>query len=433
MKAIILAGGKGTRLWPLSREDFPKQFISFGSNLSLLQKTVRRLLNTPFIDDIVISTNSHHQYLVEQQIKNIDAQSKVKILIEPNRRNTAPAIGLAVKFLEEFCQGAAEDPVLVMPADHLIEPEPIFLHALDQMQNVSKDSYIITFGIRPTKPETGYGYIRIGQKYNPFTFLAEQFVEKPNKATAQKYMEDPLFFWNAGIFMFSVQTFWQQMRKYSSDLYKLMQGSFQEICSRFDQMPDLSIDYAIMEKSKEILLCPLAVSWSDIGSWDSIYDVMEKDQNQNVKLGNVLDIDTKNSLIVGENRLISTIGIEDMVIVETQDAVFVSKKGESQQVKDLVNELTRIGRKETSLYLHQTYPWGALNHLEENKDYKISKVEIFPKKTMIYSKRDNTTLDWMTIKGSEDQLSHKSLTTNTLELANLSENSIHLILVEKCV
>lgn len=344
MKAIVLAGGGGTRLWPLSRENFPKQFLNFGSGLSLLQKTVERLSKASFIEEIVVATNVHHQSLVQLQMQKMEFSQKIKILVEPLRRNTAPAIGLAIKYLEAHCNGKPSDAIVVLPSDHLIEPEAIFLHSLEQMEELVREkNRIVTFGIRPTKPETGFGYIRIGKKFNSLTFEAARFVEKPDRKTAEKYFVDPHFYWNAGMFVFSIQTYWKQLKQHACFLSELFEGSYEESLARFDRMPDLSIDYALMEKSKEILVCPLAVSWSDVGSWDSVYDAMEKDHNQNVKIGHIYDIDTKNSLIIGGKKLISTIGLEDMLIIETEEALFITKKGESQRVKALVKELADKG------------------------------------------------------------------------------------------
>lgn len=347
MKAIVLAGGGGTRLWPLSRENFPKQFLRIGGPLSLLQKTVMRLANTSFIDDIVISTNPHYLSLVQEQIKEINNPKNVHILAEPFRKNTAPAIGLAIQFLQTYTQAKPQDTVLVLPSDHIIEPEPVFLSTVEQMDAIAKGKKMITFGIRPTKPETGFGYIRIGKAYETSVFEVAEFVEKPNLQTAKEYLKNPNYFWNSGMFLFSIETFWKELKKHCLSLSNLMNDSYENTLASFHEMPDISIDYALMEKSREILVCPLAVSWSDIGSWDSLYEILEKDINQNVKIGNILDIDTKNSLIIGNKRLISTIGIADLLIVETEDAIFISKKGESQRVKSLVAELIKIGRKET--------------------------------------------------------------------------------------
>lgn len=341
MKAIILAGGGGTRLWPLSREDFPKQFLSFGAKSSLLQKTIQRLIKAPWIDEILISTNTHHFFLVQKQIEAIGALDRVKVIVEPCRKNTAPAIGLAVRYLENVCHADSHEAVLVLPSDHLLEPESIFLHALEQMEKVARECRLITFGIRPTRAETGYGYIKIGQNYSDSVFEAIQFIEKPNRETAEKYLMDPHYYWNAGIFLFSIQTFWDQLKSCNPGLESLLRGSYEDIVCRYKEMPDISIDYAVMEKSNKMLVYPLAVTWSDIGSWDSLYEILEKDQNQNVKLGKVLEIDTKNCLILGDKRLIATIGLENLLIVETENAIFVSKKGESQRVKQLVQELTQ--------------------------------------------------------------------------------------------
>lgn len=330
MKAIVLAGGGGTRLWPLSKEDFPKQFLNFGFGSSLLQKTVERLKRAPFIDKVLVATNELHLTLVEEQLEKIGASCP--ILVEPLRKNTTAAIGLAIRTLQKEHGALDTEPILVVPSDHLIEPEAIFLHALEHLY--PKDQ-IITFGIRPTRAETGYGYIEIGKKFDPLTFQVKRFIEKPDQKTAEKYVKNLHFFWNSGMFLFTVQTFWKQLRLHAPEFEEL----FNKENISFEKMPDLSIDYAIMEKSKDVVVCPLAVSWSDVGCWDSVYDVMEKDEHQNVKIGDVLAIDTTNSLILGGKRVISTIGLDDLLIIETDEAVLISKKGESQRVKALLQEL----------------------------------------------------------------------------------------------
>ncbi|HSX10418.1 MAG TPA: mannose-1-phosphate guanylyltransferase [Chlamydiales bacterium] len=341
MHAIILAGGGGTRLWPLSREDFPKQFLNFGDSESLLQKTVRRFLHSDLIDEIVISTNVHYEALVIKQLEKMDLDRKVHILVEPNRKNTAPAIAFTIKFLQEQLGALDSDPVLVLPSDHLIEPEAVFMRYVDHVRDVVRTEQIVTFGIKPTRPETGYGYIKIGVKLDPFTHRVQEFVEKPDRARAEEYLASGNYYWNAGMFAFSIHTFWTELQNHAPAIFLGMQRTFQEIIDGYHLLPDISIDYALMEKTARIAICPLPVHWSDIGSWDSVYEILKKDQNRNVIIGNVIALETKNSLIMGGKRLISTVGLEDLLIVETEDALFISKKGESQRVKALVQELNR--------------------------------------------------------------------------------------------
>lgn len=328
MKVIVLAGGGGTRLWPLSREDFPKQFLKFGSENSLLQKTVSRFIGVAFVSQVIVVTNELYLPLVKEQLGKIDGDCQ--IIVEPMRRNTAPAVGWAVKALN------TDEPILVVPSDHLIEPEAVFLNTLQQLKPADK---IVLFGIRPTKPETGYGYIQIGEKVDRLTFQVKRFVEKPDLAAAEKYIDRPDFFWNSGMFLFTADTFWKQLKLHAPSI----SGLFQDKEVRFSEMPDLSIDYAIMEKSKDILLCPIAISWSDVGCWDSVYDMMGKDENQNVHIGRVVSIDTSNSLVVGGKRIIATVGLDDLLIIETEDAILISKKGVSQKVKAVLDQIKQRG------------------------------------------------------------------------------------------
>jgi mannose-1-phosphate guanylyltransferase/mannose-6-phosphate isomerase len=342
MRTVILAGGGGTRLWPLSRKNFPKQFLSFEGKGSLLQKTTARFL--PHSKTLLVSTNTQYQPLVQQQLAAIDPGHKAQIVVEPCSKNTAGAILLAVRFLLEREGASMEDPVLILPSDHLIEPESVFLQCIQSSLEVAKKGYLLLFGIRPTKPETGFGYIQLGQPLDRHVHTVLSFVEKPDALRALHFLESKQFYWNAGIFAFTPKTFLEELSLHSPGLKEAAQLSYEQLLKIYPDLPSISIDYALMEKSKRIGVCPLPVEWSDVGSWDSVYEVMPKDAEQNVKQGEVLAIDTKNSLILGGKKLICTIGLEDLLIVETPTALFISKKGESQKVKELVQELAQRGK-----------------------------------------------------------------------------------------
>lgn len=321
---VVLAGGGGTRLWPLSKQEFPKQFLRFGNKYSLLQRTALRYAEAP---SVTVVTNAQYEPLVRTQLEAL--HQKVRILIEPERKNTAPAIAYALTQLD-----ISEDaPLLVVPSDHLIEPQALLTHYLDQVQPVVQSGELVLFGIRPTKPETGYGYIQIGKTCHSLTHIVKRFVEKPDRKLAESYVASGDYYWNSGMFALTPRLLWQKLSQHSPDIYHLIHTD------RYHEMPDISFDYAILEKMERILVCPLPVTWSDVGSWDSVYDVLEKDENQNAVQGNVFGVDTKNCLIFGGKKLIATVGVEDLLIVETDDAIFISKKGESQKVKQIVQEL----------------------------------------------------------------------------------------------
>jgi len=394
MKIVILAGGSGTRLWPISRGSFPKQFLKLGGEFSLLQRTVQRFFPQWPAADILIITNEEHQFLVKTQIGGIDAQLKDQIVIEPVRKNTAPAIALAIKHLQEN-QGVKEDDVIfISSSDHWIAPEEQFLELLNDAEAIAKRGKIVAFGVTPNKPETGYGYIQVKKTDTPQELEAVSFVEKPNLETAERYLLSGNYLWNSGMFAFSIQTFWEEIEKYCPALLQLQKGA------KFSDMPDISFDYAIMEKSQRIAVMPLNLTWSDIGSWDTIFDMMEKDKNNNVKIGNVYDIDTKNSLIFGGKRLISTIGLESMIVIETEDALFLGKKGESQKVKALVEELKKYKKNEVQNHITTFRPWGQYTILEEGSRYKVKRIVVEPMQRLSLQMHFHRSEHWVVVKGT---------------------------------
>ncbi len=415
MKYVILAGGSGTRLWPISRNSFPKQFLHFGDGESLLQKTVKRFYPVVNPRDILVVTNQAYYHLVKNQLTAIDLAFESQILVEPERKNTAPAICLAVKYLQEMLGADSKECVLISSSDHSISPEKVFINALVQGEEIAKNGRHVIFGIRPSKPETGYGYIKSVETEIRGVHKVEQFVEKPDRSTAQSYLLSGDYLWNSGIFLFQIEAFLKEMAGFCPEITALSTGSFKEMVSKFSEMPDISIDCALMEHSKNTMVMPLDISWSDVGSWDSVYDLLEKDQNQNVKIGNVLDIDTKNCLIMGNKRLISTVGLEDLLIIETEDALYIGKKGESQKVKELVEALKKRNSIEPFDHLTSHRPWGSFTVLEEDERYKIKRIVVDPKQRLSLQMHYHRSEHWIVVKGTakvtigdKEQLVHEN-------------------------
>lgn len=341
MHVILLAGGGGTRLWPLSRADFPKQFLHFGDKHSLLEKTAKRFLASSTVKQMWVATNIQYFPLVQRELKKLPTKKEIGIFTEPGRKNTAPAIALVLKFLQETHQISQDTPILISPSDHVIEPEQVFLKFIDEVPDWVTHGEIILFGIPPVKPETGYGYIQVGKKAKGPLFFADRFVEKPDAAKAKEYCSKGNFYWNSGIFAFSVRTFWRELAECAPDISRLFLGDYTSCLNSFSQVPEISFDYAVLEKSKRVLVCPLPVSWSDVGSWDSVYETFHKDSNQNVIMGNVKTIETKNSLIFSEKKLISTVGIEDLLIIETEEMILISKRTEAKNLKSFKLDLPK--------------------------------------------------------------------------------------------
>lgn len=426
MKVIILAGGSGTRLWPLSRSRHPKQFLTFGDGLSLLQKTVARFLPEVPFQDFLIVTNQEYVHLVHAQLGALHPELSGQVIVEPEGKNTAPAIALAVRFLEENKDLSTDEGLLVCSADHLIAPKERFIKIIHDALPFAENGQIVTFGVRPTRPETGYGYIKAETKEKNGPHAIEQFIEKPPLARAAAYVESGEYFWNAGIFLFSASSFWQECKTCCQPIASWQGQSVEEIQRRFSEITSISFDCAVMEKTKRAAMMPLDLTWSDIGSWDSVHEVLDKDDQQNVTLGHVHIVDTKNSLVIGGNRLVATLGIEDMLVVDTDDALFIAKKGESQRVKDLVEAFKAKGMKQVIEHTTVHRPWGSYTVLEEGLRYKIKKIEVNPGARLSLQLHYHRSEHWVVVQGTakvtigeNEQLLHEN------ESVYVPKSSVH--------
>ncbi|HEY2810095.1 MAG TPA: mannose-1-phosphate guanylyltransferase/mannose-6-phosphate isomerase [Rhabdochlamydiaceae bacterium] len=394
MKIVILAGGSGMRLWPYSRTSLPKQFLHFGEKHSLLQKTILRYFTLVPFSDMLIVTSQIYYHLVKAQIKEVDPTLSIEILIEPEKKNTAPAIALAVSYLlKKGCPQT--QPVLIASSDHHISPESRFIASIPLgLEYVQRGKNVI-FGIRPHKPETGYGYIQADKDAN-----VEFFVEKPDYSQARHFLLSGNYLWNSGIFLFSIGALLEEFAEHCPAIGNRVAAGLEEMIAEFSQLPDISIDYALMEKSRRTSVISLDVSWSDVGSWDSVYDILDKDENHNVKMGNVYASDTKNCLIMGTRRLISTLGLEDMLIIETDDVLFIGKKGQSQKVKQLVEELKSKNVPASVDHVTSHRPWGKFTVLEEGERYKIKHIAVDPLQKLSLQKHYHRSEHWVVIKGT---------------------------------
>jgi len=376
---ILLAGGTGTRLWPVSRELYPKQLVKFVGEDSLLQGTIRRLSPALNPENVKVVCGEQHFHETTKHIENLGLAPQGKLICEPSGRNTAPAILLAALNI----LAVEKDAVLcVFPADHVIQDRDGFHDRLGAAIALAKEGHIVTFGLRPHYPETGYGYVECGKEVSHGARVLKRFVEKPDLATAQKYVESGNFFWNSGMFAFKASVILAEFKSYQPDLLEKMKSIFKAdkpIARKdYDQLSNISIDYAIMEKTAKGVVLPSDFGWSDIGSWKSLYDFLKKDANDNVIDGDVIVQDTRDCLILGHDRLIAANRLRNLVVVETPDSVLVSDLEHSRNVKSIVADLKQIGRSEYHRHRTISFPWGTRTLLEENESVKIARLILNP-------------------------------------------------------
>jgi len=391
---IILCGGNGTRLWPVSRTLMPKQFVKLFNDNSLFQLTVKR--NQDVCKEQFIVSNAEQYFLALDQLEELQCATN-KFLLEPIGRNTAPAIALACFALNP------EDIVLVSPSDHLIKNQEAYSVVLQEAKRLAQQNNLVTFGITPTFAQTGFGYIEA----NGNDVLA--FHEKPDAKTAKEYVESGNFYWNSGMFCFKAGIFLEELQKFSPEIYQASLDAFKNASKNsiyriahkdMANIPEDSIDYAVMEKSERVKVVASNIGWSDLGSFDALDKEFETDENGNTKDKNLLAIDSKNNFVYSSNRLIATVDIDDLIVVDTPDALLLSKKGNSQKIKDIVKQLK--GRESTLHHIHLTVhrPWGTYTVLEDGLGYKIKKIVVKPTKRLSLQKHLHRSEHWIVVEGT---------------------------------
>ena len=402
---IIMAGGSGTRLWPLSRSLYPKQFLSLINENSLLQETLKRLDGLNCLPPVIVS-NNEHRFIVAEQLRQFGVDD-FQIILEPVGRNTAPAVALAaLKSLELH----GDHHMLVLAADHAIQDIEAFHAAVLAAEQESVDNKLVTFGIVPTKPETGYGYIKKGEQVKNSVFKVNSFVEKPDLETAKNYLEQKCYLWNSGMFMFKASVYLDELKKFRPDILAACKESLSSASTDLDfirlnsdvfaECPDESIDYAVMEKTQDCVVIPLDADWSDIGSWTSLWEISEKDEHENVSHGDVINYNSRNNYIYSEGSLISTVGVNNLIIVQTKDALLVAQQDNVQDIKKIVEILKKQKRSEHISHREVYRPWGRYDSVERGDRYQVKRITVKPGECLSTQMHHHRAEHWVVVAGT---------------------------------
>lgn len=416
MIPVVLCGGVGSRLWPLSRGMYPKQLLPLAhEKWTMLQQTLQRTTGIADAAAPTIVCNEEHRFMVGEQVQQL-AIENASILLEPEGRNTAPAIALAAFHALQNTSGSKnQDPaLLVMPADHVITDQDAFLQSVLKASEYADSGHLVTFGITPRVPETGYGYIKAGSDLGGGAYPVAEFKEKPSQDLAKQYIASGNYYWNGGIFMFRASVFLTELKKFAPAIYaaceQAIAGAERDLdflridAARFAVSPSDSIDYAVMEKTEKAVVVPLDAGWNDLGSWSALWDVSEKDQSGNAIQGDVLVHDTNNSHIYSETKLVAAVGVENMVIVETDDAVMVAPKSRSQQVKGIVQQLKDQGRSQLSHHRKVYRPWGWYDSIDVGDRFQVKRIMVKPGAKLSVQLHHHRAEHWVVVKGVAEVL-----------------------------
>jgi mannose-1-phosphate guanylyltransferase/mannose-6-phosphate isomerase len=401
---VILCGGAGTRLWPLSRELYPKQLLALVDDYSLLQNTITRCAGHPDVTAPMLVCNEEHRFLVAEQLREIEVEAS-RIILEPEGRNTAPAVALAA---HEAMKTDDDAILVVLPSDHVIQKTALFLEALTTAIDLAKDDALVTFGVVPDKPETGYGYIKKGMATGA-AFKVDKFVEKPDVATASEFFQSGLYYWNSGMFVFKASAYLKELAAQTPRIAEAMAKAtanasadldFTRVnAEAFKSSPADSIDYAVMEHTADALVVPLDAGWSDIGSWDALWQISEKDEHNNTLVGDAVVHGVEGSLVWSESRLVSVVGLKDVIVVETADAVMVASQDQAQDVKSIVNQLKGSGRIERTFHQKVYRPWGYYEGLDAGPAFQVKRLGVNPGASLSLQLHHHRAEHWVVVNG----------------------------------
>jgi mannose-1-phosphate guanylyltransferase/mannose-6-phosphate isomerase len=439
MISVILAGGSGERFWPLSRESYPKQLLNIVGEHSLIQQTVERLLPMTPIDRIYIITNEQHAVQTLSQLAPYGFKAD-HLIAEPVGRNTAPAVALAA----ELFQDQPHEIMAVFPADHVVSDPYAFQETLRQAEAAASQDYLVTLGVKPTRPETGYGYILKGGDLDRLdnAFKVGQFTEKPDRATAEHFVQQRRYYWNCGIFAWKISTIYKELQQHASEVIKPLAGIGKHLQKAkgkfpyrvfddegqkiFKSLPSISIDYAVMEPSQNAAVVPTSMPWNDVGAWSALDDISKVDSEGNVLSKNVYQVDCTGTLVKADGRIVGAVGLKDMIVVDTPDALLICPKDRAQDVKQLVEQLKEKERPETKLHATVQKPWGNYTTLDEREGYLVKRIEVLPGESLSLQSHKHRAEHWLVVSGkAEVECDDKKMILKTREATVIPKGAKH--------